>query len=193
VDYLKRRVGSRKNVPPGVIEVNLRDLSQLFNSMDPAPFHDKDLDADAEAFIESWALEYPLHTPLKLVVHLPAAPDGQEQEPLIRTAVENFFAHKADLAHRELTRLLRTGRLSLLIGILFLTLCLETGEILSRFAAGTAIDWVKEGLLIAGWVAMWRPMEIYLYGWWPVLRKVLTYAKLSRMSVEVRVKPPPRE
>ena len=39
--------------------------------------------------------------------------------------------------------------------------------------------------MIAGWVAMWRPMQIYLYDWWPLLRRSRTYAKLSQMPVEL--------
>lgn len=45
--------------PHHKIELRLRDLGQLFNSMDPTPFHHKDLDRDAEEFIKSWALEFP--------------------------------------------------------------------------------------------------------------------------------------
>ena len=35
------------------IELHLRELGQLFNSMDPTPFHHKDLDPDAEEFIRN--------------------------------------------------------------------------------------------------------------------------------------------
>jgi len=31
-----------------LIEIGLKSISQLFNSLDPSPFHQKDLDADAE-------------------------------------------------------------------------------------------------------------------------------------------------
>ena len=34
---------------------------------------------------------------------------------------------------------------------------------------------VDEGLLILGWVAMWKPLELLLYDWWPGLRKKRTY------------------
>src|SRR3989442_6655319 len=54
----------------GVIEVHVRELSQLFNSMDPSPFLDKDLDVDAEEFITGWARELPRDKPLALLVHL---------------------------------------------------------------------------------------------------------------------------
>lgn len=56
---------------------------------------------------------------------------------------------------------------------------------LLRGQAGTLPIVLREGLIIAGWVAMWRPMEIFLYEWWPLLRKGHLYQKLSRMHVEV--------
>ena len=37
----------------GRIELRLRRIEQLFDSFDPAPFHEKDLDRDAEEFIVS--------------------------------------------------------------------------------------------------------------------------------------------
>jgi hypothetical protein len=47
----------------------------------------------------------------------------------------------------------------------------------------------RESLTIGGWVAMWRPMEIYLYDWWPLRRRTLVYRKLSRMPVEIVQRP----
>jgi hypothetical protein len=57
---------------------------------------------------------------------------------------------------------------------------------LLQLRSGTLPIILREGLIIAGWVAMWRPMEIFLYEWWPLLRKGRLYQKLSRMHVEVR-------
>jgi hypothetical protein len=36
---------------------------------------------------------------------------------------------------------------------------------------------------------MWRPMEIYLYDWWPLRNRGRTYARLSQMPVEVIHRP----
>jgi hypothetical protein len=44
----------------------------------------------------------------------------------------------------------------------------------------------RESLTIAGWVAMWQPMEIFLYQWWPLRRRGRIFEKMSRMKVEVR-------
>lgn len=51
---------SDDEIHPHTIRLRLRDMSQLFNSMDPSPFIEKDLDDDAEEFIVSWAQEFPL-------------------------------------------------------------------------------------------------------------------------------------
>ena len=61
------------------IEVFVDRIEQLFNSMDPSPFHERDLDDDAEEFIVGWAREFPRRDPVSLVVHvnqLPARGDA---------------------------------------------------------------------------------------------------------------------
>ena len=54
---------------------------------------------------------------------------------------------------------------------------------------GTIASVLKESLTIAGWVAMWRPMQIYLYDWWPLVRRGRIFDKMSRMKVEVVHRP----
>jgi hypothetical protein len=169
---------------PHIIRLKLRDLNQLFNSMDPSPFIEKDLDDDAEEFIVSWAQEFPPKAPIKLRIYLDQWP-AEDPRELVRTAVHNYFAHRAKITNLEFNRLLRQGRTSLLIGLLFLAACLLLSKMLLGHAAGTWAAVVRESLTIAGWVAMWRPMQIYLYDWWPPLRRSRTYTKLSHMPVEL--------
>jgi hypothetical protein len=179
-------------VPPTVrrgrentIEVNLQDLEQFFNTMDPSPFHQKDLDHDLEEFIVSWATEYPLHEPLRLIVYLQNRPADTDLQNVIERAVHNYFAYRTDLNHREFKLLLREGRTSLLIGLVFLTLCLSGGQMADRLQIPGA-NIVETSLTIAGWVAMWHPMDVFLYGWWPLRRAGKVYRKLSTIPVKVR-------
>ena len=167
----------------GVIEVKLKGILQLFNSMDPSPFPDRDLDADAEEFIVGWAMEYPRHVPLTLVVHLSSPPT--ETEDSVRTAVNHYFAYRADVMSREFRLLMRRGRWALQIGIVFLAICLVTARMTAVRWPGTAGSLLQESLTIGGWVAMWRPIEIYLYGWWPLLQRRRVYEKLARMPVRL--------
>ena len=165
------------------MELSLRDTSQLFNSMDPSPFVEKDLDDDAEEFIMSWAQEFPPGALVKLRVHLEQWP-AEDPNELIRQAVHNYFAHRATLTALEFSRLMKQGQTSLLIGLVFLAACLVIIRTLLP-GEGAWAGMLRESLTIAGWVAMWRPMEIYLYDWWPLRRKGRIYTKLSQMPVEV--------
>ncbi len=174
------------HVHPNRIEITLRDLSQLFNSMDPSPFHEKDLDEDAVEFILSWAQEFPLAEPVSLVIHLQQPPAAGDPRDLIKTAIHNYFAYRAKLNSLEFKRLLEQGRTSLAIGLIFLVGCLLTSELLIHVQSSTWAKIIRESLTIGGWVAMWRPMQIYLYDWWPLRRRGKLYQKMSRVDVELR-------
>jgi hypothetical protein len=171
---------------PHHIELSLRDVEQLFNTMDPSPFHEKDLDDDAAEFILSWAQEYQRPEPVDLIVHLEKLPDGHNAQRLVEDAVHHYFAYRARLNELEFKRLMKQGRLSLLVGLSFLAICFLVIEVAALRNPSTFWSFFQEGLTIAGWVAMWRPLEIYLYEWWPLRRRGQILDKLSRMTVEVR-------
>ncbi|OIR14929.1 hypothetical protein GALL_40450 [mine drainage metagenome] len=170
----------------GLIEVRVREVAQLFNSMDPSPFHERDLDADAEEFIISWAHEHPRAPQLKLVVHLTRPPVEGNAEQRVREAVHHYFAYRARLNWLEFKQLMRQGRTALVVGFSFLAVCFGLGQVIAGQGSGTWRDLLREGLTIIGWVAMWRPLQIYLYDWWPLRRRGLVFRKLSVMDVEVR-------
>jgi hypothetical protein len=170
--------------PSHYISLKLREMNQLFNSMDPSPFVEKDLDDDAEEFIVSWAQEFSSDAPIRLRIYLEQWP-AEDPKELIKAAIHNHFAHRAKITDLDFKRLLKQGRTSLFIGLAFLSLCLILGKVLLSREMSTWARIAREGLTIAGWVAMWRPMEIYLYDWWPLRRRSRIYAKLSHLPVEV--------
>jgi hypothetical protein len=154
--------------------------------MDPSPFPEKDLDNDAEEFIVSWAQEFPRRDPVSLLVQVNELPGHGDAQQLVEAAMHNYFAYRAKLKRLEFRHLLKQGRTSLIIGLLFLGACLVTSGLLRRFNQGTLSIVLRESLTIAGWVAMWRPMQIFLYEWWPIRRTERLFEKMSRMHVEVR-------
>ena len=167
-----------------VIELELRDISQLFNPMDPSPLENKDLNDDVEEFIVSWSQEYRADQALTLRIYLKEWP-AEDSTDAVRNSIHNYFAYRANLNRLAFRRLMRRGRTSLLIGLLFLAACLITAKLLLGDLGGTWARILRESLTIAGWVAMWRPMEIYLYDWWPLRRKSRLYQKLSQMPVQM--------
>lgn len=173
------------------IELRLRELGQLFNSLDPTPFHHKDLDPDAEQFIESWALEFPAGSRLHVTIHLERLPAEGDPTALVAEAMRNYFEYKGELVRRELAQLLQQGRVSLAIGLSFLFACLFAADALARRGEGAFLAILRESLTIGGWVAMWRPLEIFLYDWWPLVRRRRVCRAIAHAQIHVLGVGPP--
>lgn len=169
-----------------LIEIKLSDVRQIFNSFDPAPFIEKDLDRDAEVYIVDSVREFHLSTPLKLVFHLPPSTPTDALRSL-PDAVHNYFSYRAAIANKDLRFTLRQGRISFVIALLFMCLCIIARQVVeAALPAGTLVQILEEGLLISGWVAMWRPMQIFLYDWWPIRMRRRVFEKIQQMPIEVR-------
>jgi hypothetical protein len=66
----------------------------------------------------------------------------------------------------ELNELFRVGRRSLAIGVPILVACFISARLATGYLSENPVQrLVEESLLILGWVANWRPLEIFLYDW----------------------------
>jgi hypothetical protein len=75
------------------------------------------------------------------------------------------------------------------IGIAFLAGSLLLGDIISGLLGERRVSEIlRESLLIGGWVAMWRPMEVSLYDWWPIRADARLADRLSAMPVKISYK-----
>ena len=175
-------------VPPGcrAIEVRVAELRQLFDEIDPSPFQERDLDPKAVEFIVAWSRDLPASAPLALVVHLERAAGPPEEAALLRDAIATFFRQRALGVRRQLRELFRRGRTSLAIALVFLAGSIAASDALAMSFPDAHLSGVlREGLLIIGWVAMWRPAEVFLYDWWPILAEARLYDRLSAMPVRI--------
>jgi hypothetical protein len=168
-----------------MIELELNSLMQLFDSFDPAPFHEKDLDPDAEEYIYNAVDEFPLKKPLEIMIYLPPPKVSKEIDINLKKAIRNHFSYKKLLTEIELRRLLQQGRKNLVIALAFLFFCLLTIRLLSTFEESLLNTLLSEGFLIIGWVAMWEPVHIFLYGRWPIVHKRNIYQKIIDMDVYI--------
>lgn len=179
-----RLAGDPPPAPGERIEIRVGALTQLFNSIDPSPFRTKDLDPNAEEFIVGWAREA-RDGPLALLVHVDR-PGGFEDADILREAVHEFFRQRAWVTRQKLRQLFRVGRTSLAIGLAFLAVSVGLGGALEQVLAEQRFGGIlSESLIIGGWVAMWRPLEIFLYDWWPIRAEARLYDRLSRMPVAI--------
>lgn len=177
---------SSDSLAAGEIKLRLSRIEQLFNSLDPSPFHERDLDADAEEYIVGWAREFPADAALSIRIELPAEEARRARERGTAVAIANYFGYRAGLIERELRELFRMGRRYLAIGLVVLALCLLAGQLLRAHVDGNPLmRTVEESLLILGWVANWKPLETFLYDWWPIRRRLRLYRRLAAVEAEV--------
>ena len=178
--------------PPAVatLDLHLHESRQLFNMMDPAPFRERDLDPAAEAYIVDWGREAPQRGPLALVVHLSPERATPATASILRDALHSYFVDRAAATRRDLKRLFRDGRISLAIGIAFVALAFVTGQVLvTVFTRESYATILQDSIVIGAWVALWRPIEIFFYDWWPILREARLYDRLGAMDVRVVAAP----
>ncbi len=174
---------------PGAIEIALRarTVGQLFNSFDPSPFREKDLDVGVEEFVTGWVRELPPGAPFAIVVHLPPEEAARPEAAGIGEAFAHYFAYRAEAGEHEQRELFRIGRRSLAIGVVVLIACLVASQLAAALIPNkVAARVVEESLIIVGWVANWRPIEIYLYDWLPIRRRIRLYRRLAAAPVQVK-------
>jgi hypothetical protein len=169
------------------IAIRVRTIAQLFNSFDPSPFRERDIDDDVEAYIYDWVRELPLASPFALVVHLPPEEAAKPEAARIGEAFRHYFEYRKQAVDSELRELFRVGRRALAIGVAVLAACLTASQLLAPLVPNaTAAGIIRESLIIVGWVANWRPIEIYLYEWWPIRRRRHLFARIAAAPVIVR-------
>lgn len=168
------------------MQIQLRSIQQLFNSLDPSPFSERDLEPGAESYLLGWAQELPRDAALTLALYLREWPDLPDLERRVSAAIRNYFSDRARQRLAETREQLRQGRFNLLIGLGFLVSCLLVAELLGNASQrGLMGNFLYDGLTIVGWVVMWRPLETFLYDYWHWRRQTRLYLRLAAMPVEL--------
>jgi len=178
--------GTYPTTAANTIEIRIEKIAQLFHSLDPFPYREKDLDNDVEEFIVGWARELPPDKPLRIIVHLPETEASTPEAHELGAAFAQYFGYRARVIGLDLNELFRVGRRAMAIGFTVLSFSVITGQTVVNLAPGPIGRVVEESLLIFGWVANWRPIEIFLYDWWPIVRRRNLYQRLSAAHVELR-------
>ncbi len=170
-----------------LIEVRVEKIAQLFHTLDPFPFREKDLDQDVEEYIVSWARELSGHQPIRIIVYISDAEFKTLTIQDISEAISRYFASRAIVIQRELNELFRIGRRSLGIGVAILIFCLVSAHLAAGYVTDVSLkNLAGESFLILGWVANWRPLEIFLYDWWPITQRRDLYRRLAAAQVELQ-------
>ena len=168
-----------------MITLKVERIDALFDAFDPFPLPTRDLSHGAEEFIVGWARDLAREAPLRIVIQ--ALNTESSDAAAISAAFANHFAYRMRSVDGDLRELFRFARLSLAIGVGVLTGCVIAARAATMMAGDANLGRILgEGLLILGWVANWRPIELMLYDWWPLRRRRDLFRRLVAARVEVR-------
>lgn len=168
------------------IDLEVRQSRQLFDRRDPAPFNERDLDDDAVAYLLGSAQEIPRKQPLAVVVTISEEPEPRLAPEVILQAVRGHFTYEGEQIERRLREHLRRGQMTLGVGLTVLGLFLTLAQLTASLPAGPLREVLREGLVITGWVAMWRPLEVLLYDWWPLIDERRQVRRIVDAPISVR-------
>jgi hypothetical protein len=172
-----------------LIEIKLSSVAQLFNSFDPAPFHEKELDSAAEHYIVDMVKDFPPKTRFKIIIYLPPDIATSERAMKILPAIHNHFQYKMLVAERKFRSHSRHGRSTLIIGLIFLTIALLARQLVSTLQNHFVAQLFADAFLIFGWAAMWEPITVLLYELSPIIQQKKIYEKISRMEIDLLPSP----
>lgn len=170
-----------------VIELRAHEVAQLYDMLDPYPFRERDLDSDVDDFIVGWVREKPHRGAIEILVHLPESELDKAAAGQFPNALARHFARRAEAVTSEMAELFRNGRRFLAIGLVALSLCVILSQYVTAWLGNTSLShFIAESALILGWVANWRPIEIFLYDWVPLRRRRNLFRRIARADVRIQ-------
>ena len=165
------------------IDIKLRSADQVFDGRDPAPFHERDLEDAAVEYILAAVQEIPPKSQFKMVFWITDPAALQMSAETFVNAVRAHFTYEVEKLRRRTREHVRLGEITLGIALVALTAFLTLAELTKFLPDGAVRQILREGLLIIGWVVMWRPLELLLYDWWPLVRQ----RRLCRRVVDAEI------
>ena len=151
------------NRSSATITIRIQRIEQLLDAAGPSPFRSNEtaVRSDAESYIMDAAADAGHHEPLRLLIHAPVSIKPHSQA--ILGAIHAHFERARVQCQRRYQRRMHIGRGLLVMGISVLGSALLLRALLGDPGDRATVVAASEGLLILGWVALWRPLEILLF------------------------------
>lgn len=176
-------------IEPLVIELRLRDIRNFFADPEIDPFDGEAIDEsginqlmDVLGSTRDWK-----NRPLQVTLRVPPTDEARTLIPRMGAATRVYSQRHIQYAERKLRELRFQGGRALLVGCAFLALCLAIAAGIEKLIGSVGLmgRLLVESAVIAGWVGLWRPVELLLFDWWPYTRDITMYRKIEGMTLSV--------
>jgi hypothetical protein len=165
------------------IKLQLQNITELLQI--PVSFNSKNtLKSDAEEFIVEEAEALPAKAPINIKVHLSVSSIKYKDD--IGPSIQRHFSYRREQSQNEYKRIFKYGWRILFIALSLLAMIFTITEIaFYYFPDNKPLLFIHESFIILSWVALWRPLELLLYEWYPVKTDINIYSRLEHSNVQV--------
>jgi hypothetical protein len=163
------------------IDVRIDSIGQLFDNRDPAPFRERDLDPGLASYLRESSEEIGGRD-FRIVFWLDRIPPSGE----IENALRSYFDNELDRLRRRSRQRRITGQIALVIAVVLLVTLLSLAHLCRDIVPGALGVGLREGIVIAAWVVMWRPVEVLVYDWIPDWHERKIISRLLEAPIDVR-------
>jgi hypothetical protein len=167
------------------IDIRVERLEQLFDTLDPAPLRERALNVGFEAYLRDCAAEHPPGSVLRLRLQGPAELYASQDQ--IQAGIRSHFGAALVRFRRQARSAQQRYRRVVAVGFLVLAVSLLLRRLIEGWH-GPVSELLVEGLLVLGWVALWRPIEVLLFDRSDARRLQRQLESLA--SIELRWLPP---
>jgi len=167
------------------VRVELASLRDLFRAPEPDPLSGRPhADAGIDRILNK--VRPRPRGPVRAMIVLPAKESATDLEARTRAALQQYCDVRIEQGKNDKASLRHEGFATLWRGLLFLALCLLGSRLVGepRYLPGIIGRFLDEGFIIAGWVALWYPLDVLLYQHWPLTREQRLYAQLRDMELK---------
>jgi hypothetical protein len=164
------------------IEIQVRQVDDLFQPFDPAPMQERRVAVEADAYISERAAELGEAHPLRLTIRLPEG-EGHCIEA-VQQAFRRHFGQAASKRKSMLRNHFRIAWQKFFIAIVIAVVLVYLSQYIADIAQTALLNKISSGLSIAVWVVLWRPFEMIIHDWHPLDREYRLYRRLEGIEVE---------
>lgn len=168
------------------LKIKVSSIEGLFDAQDPRNIPERNLNSEWLEYIFEIMNDKNRKGSINLEILVSSVIGPDWNQPLLPDMLKKEFKSYDTLLKRRLKDNFRLGRISLAIALITLAVFIILSEIMSLINLGIFQRAFEEGFIIIGWVALWRPVEILLFDWWPIVDRRRKVARILSGKITVK-------
>jgi len=141
--------------------IRLPSIDALFWPFDARPVAERTLSGDVRwNLLDEWERVRDA-APARLTIYAPESERPRTDEDAVRAAIRTSL-RSASGPLRRIDPLSRQEKVAARIGIAFLFASIMVSTAIDRVSEDVVVEGLAQGILVVGWVALWRPAERFV-------------------------------